>query len=86
MTATTGGDPATRLFIWNMPYHVSLGSAFAFAIASDVDAARAAIRAGGVSEYGHAPGRAVGDVALDIDRDPDRILDGPAGEIVEWTV
>lgn len=75
-----------KVFVWRNPYPVHYGSAFAFAIAPDVEAARAAIRAGGVSQYGHDPeGTTVAGITLDIDREPDRILEGPAGEIVEWS-
>jgi len=73
-----------KLFIWNRPYHVTYGQSFAFAIAPDVDAARTAIRAGGVSDYGNEPRDRVTHPALDIDREPDRILEGPTGEVVEW--
>lgn len=72
-----------KLFVWNNPYDLRWGNACAYAIAPDADAARKAIRAGLVSRSGETPeGSPPAD--MDIDRDPDRVLDGPYGEIYEW--
>lgn len=72
-----------KLFIWKDPYSIDYGGAIAYAIAPDVESARKAIKAGGVSYFGHEP-ESEEIENLNIDRDPDRVLDGPYGEIYEW--
>lgn len=71
-----------KMFVWNSPYRIKYGSSIAYAIAPDVETARAAIRAGRVAKYGNTPEEPV-PTELDIDREPDRVMEGPYGEIFE---
>lgn len=70
-----------KVFIWRNPYRVSYGSSLAIAVAETVEEAREKLKNAGRSEYGYEP-ESFG--AVDVAREPDRILDAPCAEVYEW--
>lgn len=73
-----------KLYIWNSPYPVSWGGAIIYALGNNVDEARAAAKTARRSQYGLTPMGDVTGEALDVDRDPDRVMESGA-ECYEWS-
>lgn len=77
-------EDEVKLFVWNAPYGVSFGGSIAYAVADTVEEAREVVRRAGVSAYGHRPDK-IAPSDMDVDREPDRVLDLPCAEIYEWS-
>ena len=77
-----------KLFVWKDPRDTRYGGTCLYVVAADLEAARSLLASGpvGVASYGHTPGPNDYDFVLKavIEREPDRVIDGPCAEMYHW--
>ncbi len=73
-----------KLFCWNRPYHIDYGGSCVFALGKSIEEARINAKTALVWEYGIGrPDKKI-PIGLDLDRDPDLILEDGA-VCYEWS-
>lgn len=73
-----------RMYIWNVLWPEYYSGSIVYAVAENVDDARREARAAKIQGFGEFSRDRPTSLLMDIDREPDRILDLPCAEIYEW--